>query len=166
MIMHATCVALPDPAAPGDWAGVLLQGGSGAGKSDLALRLLSRGARLVADDQVVLAGEGGRLRACAPAAIAGLLEVRGLGVLRWPEPLTTVDLRLAVAPIDASAPPARLPEPETMELQGGRLPLIRLDYFASSAPERVSAALAALRLGLFAAAANGLNDGLKQDADE
>ena len=60
MLVHATCVAL-------DGAGVLLRGPSGSGKSDLALRLIDGGARLVADDQVALSAEAGRLVARAPA---------------------------------------------------------------------------------------------------
>ncbi|SEO75257.1 HPr kinase/phosphorylase [Aquisalimonas asiatica] len=59
--------------------GLLLTGDSGTGKSDTALQLLGRGHRLVADDAVALCVEGGRVIGRAPAALAGLLEVRGLG---------------------------------------------------------------------------------------
>ena len=71
--MHATCVAR-------DGEGVLLLGPSGAGKSDLALRLLGRGFALVADDQVDIIDGMAR----APERLAGLLEVRGLGIVRLP----------------------------------------------------------------------------------
>ena len=64
--------------------GVLLRGASGAGKSTLAAALVERGARLVADDRVWLSARGGRLLASAPAAIAGLLELRGLGLVAAP----------------------------------------------------------------------------------
>ena len=67
----------------------LLRGPSGCGKSDLALRLIDRGARLVADDRVVLTVEDGAVVAAAPPPLAGLLEVRGLGPLPvrpWPPP--------------------------------------------------------------------------------
>jgi serine kinase of HPr protein (carbohydrate metabolism regulator) len=57
--VHATCVAI-------DGRGILIRGRSGAGKSDLALRLIDRGARLVSDDYTILAASGGRLRAAAP----------------------------------------------------------------------------------------------------
>jgi len=75
--LHATCIAL-------DGTGVLLTGRSGAGKSDLALRAIDAGAVLVADDQVELRRAGGVLTARAPAILAGLLEVRGVGLIRLP----------------------------------------------------------------------------------
>ena len=81
-LLHATCVALDGRDGP---LGVLLRGPSGAGKSDLALRLIDRGARLVADDQCEVKVEdgaaGSRWIARAPAAIVGVLEVRGLGLM-------------------------------------------------------------------------------------
>ena len=73
--VHASCVAVEGTA-------VLLRGPSGSGKSDLALRLIDGGARLVADDRVDLVREEGRIVASAPARIAGLIEVRGLGVYK------------------------------------------------------------------------------------
>ena len=72
--VHATCVALGE-------AGVLLLGASGAGKSDLALRLIDDGARLVADDRVALGVQSGRLVATAPAGLPRALEVRGMGLM-------------------------------------------------------------------------------------
>ena len=80
ILVHATAVAI-------DGRALLLRGPSGAGKSDLALRLIDAGARLIADDQSVLRREGGRLLAAVPAAIAGLIEVRGVGILRVEPPL-------------------------------------------------------------------------------
>src|SRR3546814_14236208 len=73
--VHATTVAL-------DGTGVLLRGPAGSGKSDLALRLIDQGARLVADDRTALALEGGRIIARAPETIAGRTEVRGLEIGR------------------------------------------------------------------------------------
>lgn len=121
--VHGTCVAR-------DGVGVLLLGPSGAGKSDLALRLLSRGFALVADDQVVI--EDGVAR--APTALAGLLEVRGLGILRLPHVATT-PVALAVELGEA----ARLPVPRRHETLG--VPLVRVRADAASAPERVALAL-------------------------
>ena len=72
--VHATCVALGE-------AVVLLLGASGAGKSDLALRLIDDGARLVADDRVALGVQSGRLVATAPAGLPRALEVRGMGLM-------------------------------------------------------------------------------------
>ncbi|KFE33987.1 HPr kinase/phosphorylase [Thioclava atlantica] len=73
--VHASVVAL-DPGR-----GVLIRGASGAGKSALALRLMAYGAHLVADDRVDLSVEDGALIARAPAAIAGRIEARGVGIL-------------------------------------------------------------------------------------
>ena len=74
LLVHGTAVAL-------DGGAVLLRGPSGAGKSDLALRLIDQGARLVADDQVLLRRDGERVLARAPDALAGLIEIRGLGIV-------------------------------------------------------------------------------------
>ncbi|MDE0940637.1 MAG: HPr kinase/phosphatase C-terminal domain-containing protein, partial [Pirellulales bacterium] len=76
-LVHATCVAIGE-------VGVLLRGPSGSGKSDLALRLIEGGAKLVADDQVVLSEVAGSLLASAPAALRGKIEVRGCGILDIP----------------------------------------------------------------------------------
>ncbi|RYI83621.1 MAG: aldolase, partial [Acetobacteraceae bacterium] len=74
MLLHASSIAREGDA-------ILLLGPPGSGKSDLVLRLLQSGWSLVADDQVALRTEAGELRPSAPAALAGLLEVRGLGIL-------------------------------------------------------------------------------------
>lgn len=76
-ILHAGCVAV-------DGRGLLILGPSGAGKSALALRLITRGAMLVADDRTELHARDGRLVARCPAPIQGLIEARGLGLLRAP----------------------------------------------------------------------------------
>ena len=76
-IVHASTVAHAGRA-------LVIRGASGAGKSALAMQLIGLGARLVADDRTVLALQGGRVRASPPPAIAGLVEVRGLGLLRLP----------------------------------------------------------------------------------
>lgn len=75
ILVHATAVAI-------DGEAVLLRGPPGAGKSDLALRLIDGGACLVADDQAVLRRLGSRVLVRAPSVIAGLIEVRGLGIVR------------------------------------------------------------------------------------
>ena len=64
--------------------GLLILGPSGAGKSSLALELMSRGARLVADDGVILTREAEGLVASAPPATRGLIEARGMGILATP----------------------------------------------------------------------------------
>ena len=75
LLVNATAIAI-------DGRAVLFRGPSGAGKSDLALRLIDDGARLVADDQVELRREGEHILVRAPATIAGLIEIRGVGILR------------------------------------------------------------------------------------
>ncbi len=131
--LHATCVAIGG-------AGIVLRGPSGAGKSDLALRLIEAGARLVADDQVLLAAEAGRLVARAPAPIAGKLEVRGVGIV----PVAT-ESRAAVALVaDLVAGDAveRLPEPEQETILGIAVARVTLAPFETSAPAKLRLALA------------------------
>jgi len=122
--IHGSCVAR-------DGAGVLILGPSGMGKSDLALRLLSRGFVLIADDQVDI--RDGIVS--APKALAGLLEVRGLGIARLPfHPTARLELVVAL-----EIAVERLPRPErhgTLDV-----PLIRLDPTGASAPDRVALAL-------------------------
>ena len=136
--VHGTAVALG-----GD--GILLRGPSGSGKSDLALRLIDEGARLVADDQseIVLAGEQLELR--CPATIAGLLEVRGVGILRVPA-VETAPLRLVVE-LAASDDIERLPEPQFCQFLGRSVPVLALAPFEASATAKLRFALRAYGAG-------------------
>lgn len=139
--IHATCVALGG-------AGVLLLGESGAGKSDLALRLIDGGAALVADDRVLLSAHKGILFARAPQTIRGLMEVRGLGILEMPTK-EAAPIRLA-AVLGREGP--RLPPPRHYECKlplTQNVPLIALDPRLASAPARIRAALAAFSKDLF-----------------
>ena len=115
-------------------------GASGVGKSDLALRLIDAGALLVADDQLqVEAAEAGLLGRPA-ASLAGLLEVRGLGILRLPYcPVSPLGL---VVELDGASAP-RLPEPSTYPLLGTALRHLRLDPRQASADAKVRLALTA-----------------------
>lgn len=133
MQIHASCAAR-------DGHGVLLLGPSGSGKSDLLLRLLDHGFVLVADDRVEL--EGGVARPAA--ALAGLLEVRGLGIVRLPHAdaaAVTLAVQLGAVQPGAVQPGAipRLPGPARHEGTGA--PLVAVDPAAASAPARVSLAL-------------------------
>ena len=121
--------------------GILLRGPSGAGKSDLALRLIERGALLVADDLVrIEAGCDGRLVARAPGR-GGLIELRGQGVFRQPA-LAQATLDLCLDLVHGAVLAAdRLPEPATTTYCGCRLPLHRLDPFAASATARLAVLL-------------------------
>ena len=100
---------------------MLLLGPAGAGKSALALALVGRGAALVADDRVTLTRSGGALIARAPARLAGLIEARGVGILRLPA-VAEAPLVLAV---DLGAPAAaRMPHPATITHLGVSIELI------------------------------------------
>src|SRR5882757_3028333 len=118
--IHATCVAL-------DGRGVLLRGPSGSGKSDLALRLIDAGARLVADDQTELRRQGDTIFARAPATIAGLIEVRGVGIIRL-EPVAEAPITLVV---DLVSPEIieRLPAHRNEPVLGLNLPVIAIAPF-------------------------------------
>lgn len=136
-LVHATCIALN---SDGEGSrGILLRGASGAGKSDLALRLIDQGAFLVADDQCALVRQNGHLVASAPAAIAGALEVRGLGLRDVPS-LARVPLALIVDLMPADAI-ERMPDAAAEEILGVALPRLALDPFAASAPAKLRLAL-------------------------
>ena len=136
MIRHAGLLALR---RAGDWCGVLIEGPSGSGKSDLALRALDAGWSLVADDRTLLWTCGARLYGRAPDPIAGLIEARGLGVLATPaRAFARVCLVVNCTPIEAVE---RLPDEATTTLLGVRLPLIRLTALEASAPAKLSRAL-------------------------
>ena len=122
--LHGSCVSR-------DGHAILLIGPSGCGKSDLVLRLLSRGFELEADDQVDIV-DG--IASC-PAALAGLLEARGLGIVRLPY---QTHARLALI-VDLDGGPERMPLPSLHPELG--LPVVRLDPNAASAPDKVALAL-------------------------
>jgi serine kinase of HPr protein (carbohydrate metabolism regulator) len=134
-LVHASSVAI-------EGAGVLLCGAPGCGKSDLALRLIDRGARLIADDQVVLRRAGERVIASAPAALCGLIEVRGIGLVRI-APLARAPLVLVVD-LDPGLAPERLPEPASRVVEGVALPCLTLAPFHASAAARLRLAVEAI----------------------
>jgi len=128
MLVHGTTVAI-------DGRGVLIRGPSGRGKSDLALRLIDGGARLVADDQTRLVRVGGRVVAEVPPAIAGLIEARGVGLLRLPH--GPAPLALVVDLVATGEPIERLPAPVRVDLLGVAVPCLRLAGFEASAAAKV-----------------------------
>jgi HPr kinase/phosphorylase len=90
--------------------GVLIRGAAGSGKSSLLLSLIhgAVGATLVADDRVVLTSIDGRLVAAVPEAIAGRMEVRGLGIVRYPHASPVpIDLVVDLSAADGVPAPAR-----------------------------------------------------------
>lgn len=142
--LHACAVLAAD-------RGVLVTGPSGSGKTTLCLALAEHGrlhgfaARLVSDDQVLLAAAGGRLIAAAPLPIAGLVELRGFGpapIAAEPDMIVDLVVRL----VDPAAAP-RMPEPAFATLADCRIPVLELPQRAAGAAARAVAA--ALRLPPF-----------------
>jgi HPr kinase/phosphorylase len=133
MHWHASCAAWPRPdAADRDGPdAVLLLGAPGAGKSDFLLCLVDAGWQLVADDQVTVTDGVAR----APAALAGLIEIRGLGIFRLPY-VAQARLRLVV---ELGVQIERLPAPRQYQALG--LPLVTIDPAQPSAVARCKIAL-------------------------
>ena len=134
--LHATTVVK-------DGRAVLISGRSGSGKSDLALRLIDRGADLVSDDYTIVRRIGGKLLASAPPNIAGKLEVRGIGIVELPASgdapvCMMVDLSQEVERMPAAAGP--------VVVAGVSVPVVALSGLEASAPVKVEVALA--RFGL------------------
>jgi HPr kinase/phosphorylase len=138
LLVHATAVAIATAVGP---RAVLLRGASGSGKSDLALRLIDAGARLVADDQSELSQHGETIIVRAPAAIAGLIEVRGVGILRLD---TIAEAPLALV-VDLIAPELieRLPSLAYERILELDVPRISVAPLEASAAAKVSLALRA-----------------------
>jgi serine kinase of HPr protein (carbohydrate metabolism regulator) len=135
--LHASTVAI-------DGRAVMISGPSGSGKSDLALRLLDRGFKLVSDDQTFLRmDDEGRLIASSPPTIRGKLEIRGIGIVDV-ECVTEVPIALFV---ELTSDMQRLPDDSRERLiLNARVPLISVDAMTASAPSKVAIALD--RLGL------------------
>lgn len=134
MIRHGGLVARR---LGGVWKGALIEGASGSGKSDLSLRLLAEGFRLVADDRVLVWVSQGRLYGRAPDALAGLIEVRGQGIAQV-EPLPFCEVALLVR----LGKPERMPEPATEAVLGIEVPALVADPFEASAPAKLGRAIA------------------------
>ncbi|MDA0663933.1 MAG: HPr kinase/phosphatase C-terminal domain-containing protein [Proteobacteria bacterium] len=131
--VHATTVAIGG-------RGVLLRGPSGSGKSDLALRLIDGGADLVADDRTILDRAGDGVIASSPPSICGKIEIRGLGIVRLP----ALEQAMLALVVDISpAEIERLPMPETVNILGFDLPLLRIAPMEASAPAKIRLAVRA-----------------------
>ena len=141
--IHASCVALGA-------SGVLLLGRPGAGKSDLSLRLIDEGAQLVADDRTILFTRRGGLYGKSPDSIRGLLEIRGLGIVKMP---SRANVKIALV-VKLGREDTRLPVHHRFQAPRGLSvsrppPEILLNGHHASAPARIRAALAAFSKGLF-----------------
>jgi len=153
--IHASCVVLAEAGrafgAPAD-VGILLLGESGSGKSETALRLIERGARLVSDDRTELFIESARLAARPAKTLEGLLEIRGVGIVELPfAPSATIVLAVELVagkdvprlPEPAYYAPPALPE-DVPEL---RIPLLYLSLAPATSAKIVAAAAMLARSG-------------------
>ena len=159
VVVHASCIALGACArafgGPED-AAVLIFGAPGSGKSDLALRLIAAGAKLVADDQTLLSVDGGKLWAEAPETTRGLMEIHGVGILSvdW---VARAPVVLAVR-LERAHKNVRLPEASSYVAPHPLKALVEpvflvLDPFEASAAAKLAAAACGAALGRFVAGA-------------
>ena len=128
--LHATTVAI-------DGMAVMIEGASGSGKSDLALRLIDRGAILVSDDQTLVVRAGATLLARAPAAIAGRIEVRGIGLLAMPY---VEDVPVALL-VHLGGAIERMPDRRARKIAGVDVREVAIAPFEASTPIKVELAL-------------------------
>lgn len=135
--LHATSVAINGRA-------VLLCGVSGIGKSDLALRLIDRGAVLISDDYTLVKRVDGQLVATAPVTIVGKMEVRGLGIVAMPH---VADVPVALL-VDLFDKVDRMPlEPLMRTVAGMDVRVVKIAPLETSAPIKVELALRTLGQG-------------------
>ncbi|ALL12058.1 HPr kinase/phosphorylase [Caulobacter henricii] len=144
MIRHAGLIARR---LAGRWRGVLIEGPSGIGKSDLALRALAEGFHLVADDRTLVFASGGRPYGRAPDSLAGLIEVRGLGVIQTPD-LAFAEIALVVRCLAAPEAVERLPPQQVTTICGLDVPVFDLWPLEPAAPAKIRRMLEHLGVGL------------------
>ena len=133
-IIHATLVQV-------EKKGVLLTGKSASGKSDLALRLIeNKKAKLVADDAVEVYVQNNKLSGCAPKSLAGMLEVRNVGIVRYPH-LNNANIDMVVELKESPEEISRMPSIQKEFILG--LEINKIDLYAkeNSAPDKIVAAL-------------------------
>jgi serine kinase of HPr protein (carbohydrate metabolism regulator) len=143
LIRHAGLVALR---LDGRWVGALIEGPSGSGKSDLALRALDAGFRLVADDRTLVWTSAGAVYGRAPDPLTGLIEARGIGILSAP-PIWIAQIQLVISCVGADAEIERLPDPSTHTLSGIPVQSLRLRASEASAPAKIRRAMEHLGRG-------------------
>ncbi|WP_420326895.1 HPr kinase/phosphorylase [Mameliella sp.] len=113
-VLHATSVALGG-------RGLLIRGASGSGKSGMALEMMARGAQLIADDRTIVTRKDTQLILTVPAALAGMIEARALGLLHAAH-VTDIPLA-AILDMDV-AERHRLPPNRSTRLLGVDVPLL------------------------------------------
>ncbi|MBI3440612.1 MAG: HPr kinase/phosphatase C-terminal domain-containing protein [Proteobacteria bacterium] len=136
-IFYGTAVALQTHGNAA--SAVLLRGKSGAGKSDLAFRLVETGGTLISDDQVVLERYQDKILASPAESICGLMEVRGVGLLKYPT-VSLTQLRLIVDLVPREDVP-RLPEWKTVDILGVAVAWLQLYAFDGSTPFKIIKAI-------------------------
>jgi HPr kinase/phosphorylase len=127
-LLHCTCVKFIDK-------GILIMGCSGSGKSDLALRLMNKGAVLISDDYVDVRTDNGTLWAYTPKNIEGLIEVRGVGLMEVNYE-KSCELHI-VLELVAREDIVRMPEKYFYEYSGCKIPLLKFDGFAVSSVAKI-----------------------------
>jgi serine kinase of HPr protein (carbohydrate metabolism regulator) len=137
LIRHAGLVALR---LGGRWAGALIEGASGVGKSDLAIRAIELGFRLAADDRTLVWASGGRLYGRSPGPLAGLIEVRGQGVV-GESPLPLAEIVLLGFCVSETEEIERMPDPQSAIIEGIVLPRLVLRPKEPSAPAKLRRAI-------------------------
>ncbi len=131
--LHASCISINERA-------VLIEGPSGSGKSDLALRLIDRGGILVSDDYTIVRRIAGKLTASAPPNITGLIEVRGVGLVAMP---FESDIPVALI-VTISGTVDRLPDEASVRtIAGVAVPAGMIAPLEASAPIKVELMLKA-----------------------
>jgi HPr kinase/phosphorylase len=152
--IHATSVVLNEAVRPfggPEGYAVLLLGKSGSGKSDVALRLIAAGGKLISDDQTRLTSNGEFLFAEEEPTMAGFMEIRHVGIVKVENtPKAPVAL---VVELDPDAECERMPEPALYTppepLRASRLPvLLRLNPFEISTAAKIAAAGSAAFRGI------------------
>lgn len=134
-ILHASAVKLPA-------GGVLLLGPSGSGKSSLAMQLIDHyGGQLIADDRVCLSENGASLEAAPPDNLAGLLELRGLGIVTMA--YQTADINMAVELV-ARADVPRMAAADFFTHAKINVPLMRLHGHDAASAATIARALSRL----------------------
>lgn len=129
LVANVTCIAI-------EGRGLLIEGPPGSGKSSLALALIDRGAGLVGDDGLALERRGERLWAYPAPAIAGKLEIRGVGIIDLPTTAAPLSLMLSLG--EATG---RLPDPALVDWQNTSLPRLGFDATGALAAVRAEWAL-------------------------
>ena len=132
--IHANCVAL------GSYA-ILLRGPSGSGKSNLSLRLVRAGGRLVSDDRTDILARDGKLIASAPIQIARLCEVCGIGIVRGLAHQAAGDVRVLFDLVADPVEVERMPEPRFETFYGISIPSWKIWPFDMAVDAKIEVAL-------------------------